>query len=655
MGTFSKKVVSASLAVVTTVSMFGGSFSAVANAATTAELQAQIAALTAQLSGMSTTACTAPSGPLTVGSNSEQVRALQTWLNANGYTIAASGVGSRGMESTYFGMMTKAALARFQAAAGITPAVGYYGPMTMAAVQARCAVATTPSTNNGSTTSTGTTLSGNAGSITVDDLSTYSSEEVGEDEEDVPVMAFEIEADDDSDIEVTSIKVELVQGTAADSEDITDYIDSVSVWFNGKMVGSDDADDFTENSDVYTKAISLKNVIIKAGDTEELVIAVTALSSLDSGDINSDAFTVDVLNVRFKDGDGVTTTEDTDSDALEQSFDFASAAEAADLELKLTLGDEEVNDAHIINVDSGDDTDNVALFSFELEAEGDTDVMIKDLTVLATTTEAAGTDFDEPGDIVNTLYLYADGTKIATESLSGASSGTADSQRVTFDDIDFTIDAGETVEFVVKGRIIETDGVLDDGDTIRLSITDAERDMIDAEDETGEDVATTDMSGTAAGDAHAVYDVGFDLDLVSVSAEKTFESETSGTGDRGTFVIKYKVTAIDGDIYIDNTCFEDAVGAATSTSFTVSNGSSNTASCTTTSTGETDSSTAFLIEDGESETITLTVQVTATADASAYVQLESIGWDDASGGDDNIYDFNLPDDFKTDPVFLDLF
>ncbi len=60
----------------------------------------------------------------------EDVRALQQYLNANGFTITVSGAGSAGQETTYFGQGTKAALAKYQAANGISPAAGYFGPLT---------------------------------------------------------------------------------------------------------------------------------------------------------------------------------------------------------------------------------------------------------------------------------------------------------------------------------------------------------------------------------------------------------------------------------------------------------------------------------------------------------------------------------------------
>ena len=72
---------------------------------------------------------------LTVGSVGEDVRELQKILNAEGFTITASGSGAPGSESTYFGLKTKLALIKYQnfyrADIGITTGTGYFGPATM--------------------------------------------------------------------------------------------------------------------------------------------------------------------------------------------------------------------------------------------------------------------------------------------------------------------------------------------------------------------------------------------------------------------------------------------------------------------------------------------------------------------------------------------
>ena len=60
------------------------------------------------------------------------VLVLQQFLNTHGFYISASGFGSVGNESTYFGQATKAALIAFQNANNLSPARGYFGSKTRA-------------------------------------------------------------------------------------------------------------------------------------------------------------------------------------------------------------------------------------------------------------------------------------------------------------------------------------------------------------------------------------------------------------------------------------------------------------------------------------------------------------------------------------------
>jgi ELWxxDGT repeat protein len=71
---------------------------------------------------------------LKIGMTGEDVKALQQFLNSKGFTVSPSGPGSKGNETQMFGALTKNALAKFQAANNITPAAGYFGPITRALV-----------------------------------------------------------------------------------------------------------------------------------------------------------------------------------------------------------------------------------------------------------------------------------------------------------------------------------------------------------------------------------------------------------------------------------------------------------------------------------------------------------------------------------------
>lgn len=77
---------------------------------------------------------------LTTGSTGSDVKMLQEMLNACADTalaVTAGSAGSAGYESMYFGNATKAAVAKYQTKYNISPAVGYFGPMTRANVAAK--------------------------------------------------------------------------------------------------------------------------------------------------------------------------------------------------------------------------------------------------------------------------------------------------------------------------------------------------------------------------------------------------------------------------------------------------------------------------------------------------------------------------------------
>lgn len=102
---------------------------------------AVIAKVKASLEGTTTGSATSAAvsafkSNLTTGSLGGEVKMLQQFLNAHGYPVAKSGPGSPGNETTRFGAATKAALIKYQKAKGITPATGYFGPKTRAAVNA---------------------------------------------------------------------------------------------------------------------------------------------------------------------------------------------------------------------------------------------------------------------------------------------------------------------------------------------------------------------------------------------------------------------------------------------------------------------------------------------------------------------------------------
>src|SRR3989344_1339909 len=132
---------------------FAFAFATPAKADVLSDLQAQVQALLAQISslqgGSGTTvgaSCTTFTQNLKAGSTGSEVMALQKFLNGNGVQIAASGAGSPGNETSYFGGLTKAAVVKFQnkyasdilAPVGLTYGTGNWFASTRAKANALC-------------------------------------------------------------------------------------------------------------------------------------------------------------------------------------------------------------------------------------------------------------------------------------------------------------------------------------------------------------------------------------------------------------------------------------------------------------------------------------------------------------------------------------
>ena len=100
--------------------------------ATIADLTAKIAALSGGGSGAGAALCTFTRSLYSGVSAGEDARCLQKYLNSAGFQVSASGAGSAVNETTSFGPKTKMAVAKWQAANGVSPAAGVFGPLSRA-------------------------------------------------------------------------------------------------------------------------------------------------------------------------------------------------------------------------------------------------------------------------------------------------------------------------------------------------------------------------------------------------------------------------------------------------------------------------------------------------------------------------------------------
>lgn len=623
-------------------------FAPSAKAATVAELEAMIASLTAQLSALSGGSASASfTMDLTIGSTGAEVTALQNWLISKGFAIPAGATG-------YFGTQTQSALAAYQASVGISPAAGYFGPITRAKVNAA----------GGSTTggSTGGSTGGFSGSEEgylddFDQLSAFSSEEVGEGEEDKEVLGAEMEAVD-ADQMITRVTVEI--DTPTGNDDLEDLIEDVSLWLDGEELDRMEVDEAShdQSADEYTFRFTGLEGVIEEGEVGELVVAVTGVSNLDTGDA-ADGWTAAIPadGIRAVSPNGV---DDTYGTLIDETFTVNTFATANDVEMQVSLANESP-EGSVVNVSLSDDTDGVDLLIFEIEADG-SDLNITEIPVTLTT--VGGSDVDS---VVNRLVLEIDGEEYAETVSTSATAAT-----ITFDDLDIDIEDGDTITVTVVADLNDIDtGTFDEGDTIVAEVTATNVDYIEAEDGSGEEISDADATGTALGDAMAFYDVGIMVTLVS--AEESVQDGGSNAYDgTGTFTIKYRVEAFDGTVVLSDsatattaTSIPDSTFATGSTGGVVyyvdGGGTATTDDLSdlvtfTTADGATDSSITNGVEltDGESTEFTLTVTRTNdnTGDSGLYrTLLKAISWATTDASTQNVYDFDL-EDYKTDAVSI---
>ncbi|MFA5736593.1 MAG: peptidoglycan-binding protein [Candidatus Paceibacterota bacterium] len=629
-----------------------------AKAATVEELQALIAQLQAQISALSGGSSTTGTitKDLTIGSQGDQVEILQKYLEDEGYLVMPVGVAYG-----YFGNLTKAAVAKWQAANGVAPAAGYFGPKSRSMYATLTAGSTAGDDDDDDDVSTG--LEGGAGSIyDVDYVSKLSNEEVGEGKDDVEVAGLVIEADDNSDLELLAVNLNFSKGTA--TRDLDRYAEEVSIWFEDEEVARLDADEFTRRNN-YDKTVSLdRGAIIRAGETGELVVALSGVSNLDSTD-EGKTWTVEFESVRYRDGLGAVIDDSNTgdiNDATGRTFSFEGFASASDLELRLTKGSAAINDSRIIMVSTTDETDDEEILSFKLEARGDSDLYVNDISVDFTAVGAG------VSNIINTAKLVVDGDVMGSETLASSTIATT---TVVFDNIDLVIDAGDTVEVVVEVDINEIgDGYFTEGDNLMASVNpdnDDAWDAWDVEDEKGNLVGNTDKTGAASSKYHAFHSTGIVIaaNTISTPTIEDTNGDTAG-GKIGLYTVKFDVTAFENAIYIPTGptaatatittnagviyTVEDSTGVAMMLNDAGLASTSAIYSATASKSGD-----YYVVDQGETETFTLQVTLTPAADGYYRVQLYGVNYNVGAADNADTMQITSPaTDFETDHLYIDV-
>lgn len=621
---------------VAAIAMAFSVFAAPAKAQSTEDLQKMINDLLAQvaaLQGSTGSASAAGVCPFTwtrdlkTGATGADVKALQQFLNANADTrVAATGVGSAGMETEYFGPATAAAVSKFQVMyradvltpAGLTNPTGFFGPGTRAKANALCVA----SSNGGSTTddeddTDSSDLSGEA-DLTAFEISSADEDQIEEGAEDAPVAELTVEFED-GDASISRIDVSI----ASTSVDAWDVLETVSLWVDGDMVAEEDASDEDNYLDEDDGTIRFSGLDIVAMEDEELdiVVAVTVQGNVDSDDLG--AFTVSADALRFFDADGVATTDSTTGDLGDTvTFTIEEAGFEDEVIVKSSSADP---DATTFQVEEDSKSDFETVFTFDI----DTDDSVNDIEI----NEVAVTVFHSTGtfsSVVDDAELVIDGVTIDDYS---ASSTSATTSLLTFDvDGDVTVDAGDRVaaELNLRFKALAVEGT-----TVRGSIASG---AIDAE---GADEVTS--TGSATGDTHTLRTQGIAVTLDSDSAVVT-TGDNAGD-DYATFKLVLDVTAFEQEVFISTNQATSVVASIVDGAGTVVTG---TSTVVISSSADVEGG-SFKINEGETETVTISVVFdAATAGAAARLQLTSLVFGETDGANNQTWSAQPATDYRTD-------
>ena len=596
------------------------------------DLLAQVAALQAQTGGSSSSAgkaCGTFSMDLKKGATGADVKALQAFLNSDADTmVAATGVGSKGMETMSYGPMTAAAVSKFQVKyraeiltpAGLVNPTGFFGPSTRAQANKLCAGGSTTDNSGGSTGGTkDTTLGGEAdlNDVTVDSADKTDLEE-GNSQVDLGSVTVNFK---NGDAKIDRLDIKLKQTSGSEAHPWKAF-DTLYVMVDGKEVASKDVSARADYLDDTAGTVRLSGLNIVAKEDKDVVITIAA--DLQKGGNNLNNWTLSAEGLRYFDASGVATTEDSQNDlrggdSVGSTADFTIDESGTQDELIVKTNSSNPSDS-TLEVKDNAKSDWYTTLVFDLDTKDSTnDITLNDIFV-----DVAHTSGVSYSTLVDDARITIDG-KVIDSSISDVASSTNTTAAATIDfnvDGDVVISAGDRVEAKVELKF-KSLAPANEGKTVTTSVTSVNADKIDAE---GSDTLTTSqLSGSAQGKVMTLRTKGVDASASSMDAVRTTAS-ISGGHDYVTYTLKYEVTAFNQDLYFSK-------NAATSTAYELTDSSGNGLGNKTNTSVESFTSTAndtdapgyFHVAEGDTETFTLVIKWSpGAATAARGIQLDSL-------------------------------
>lgn len=247
-----------------------------ADASTIANVQASLTGGTPTSTGSGSTSSSYTfTRDLTVGSTGADVTALQNALKAGGYMTANA--------TGYFGALTKAGVAAWQTAKGVTPAAGYFGAKSRAAFGS---VSTGGTTTGGTTNNagTGTGLKVSLASDSPNNVALVQGQAIGS------LAKFTFANPTSSDIKVTNIGFKRI-GVSNDSTLVNVYLYNGAKRLTDSAGVSNSAFNFNDPTGVFTvsagQTYTVSVLADIAGSTSGQQVGVQLVSVTSTGTLDS--------------------------------------------------------------------------------------------------------------------------------------------------------------------------------------------------------------------------------------------------------------------------------------------------------------------------------------------------------------------------------
>ncbi|MBU0750023.1 peptidoglycan-binding protein [Patescibacteria group bacterium] len=616
MKTITKRSHASKAAVVALAGMLLFSGTGAARAAdTSASIESQIQALLAQLNALKGTGVsTTFTRDLTIGSQGADVTALQNFLASKGFSVAAGATG-------YFGAQTKAALVSYQAANGIAPAAGYFGPATRAKVNASGSVVTPTPTPTPTPDTTGTLKGGEADLKKYDFRRENTDGAEGENGVEVATAKFDVEGGD--------IRVERLELTAAATNgSLTKqpwkYFDRLIILADGKQIGSKDVSNrknWDEVSDgVYRINVTGLKQIVRENKTAELTFAFDISDNIDTANLNQQfTFSVSDNGIRAVDAAGIQQYTGNTSDAV--TFGF-KAEENGKLLVRSSQDDPE---AGILVADDAKESEAYSVFAFDLKNSQNADAVINEITINVADLNSGVT----APDVIRRATL-----KVGKTTFVGDISASS----ITFSDMSLTLDGEDEITptlFVTLARNATAT-------PISFSVTGSD---IEAEGATSGDDSI--VTGTQTSETHQIAYAGVVTEPVSTSVKVSDPNDASTT--TATYTVKFKVTALDEDAYVSMTA---GTSSPTGVQFAIEGNTFEGSTSTLLTSTARKSGDFYLVREGKTETFTLTVVLDPTTAGTFYVTANGVRFNSEASFTDSTL-FELPKKgYQTDAAYI---